>query len=169
MTSPFWHGPYLTYSASGPWPELPSPVPGPEVAPRSPEGPWPTYDHTEVQSHPYWRDPDIPSSWSLFSSGATNDGVGAVYENARGGLALGFSITRWDRVSPIPDRVVRGDMYVMINGYPAVVYDHGTKVTIFDDSTGLWYNVSAYDSNIRQDAEAVVAIAVSLLPSGGAP
>ncbi len=169
VTSSFWHGPYLIYPASGLWPSLPSPVPGPEVAPRSPEGPWPTNDHAEVQSHPYWRDPDTPSNWSLFSSGATNDGVGAMYENARGGLALTFRITRWDRVSPILDRVVRGDMYVMINGYPAVVYDHGTKVTIFDDSTGLWYNVTGYDSNIRRDTEAVVAIAVSLLPSRGTP
>ena len=174
VTAPFLHGPYMVYAAqspewSGTWPGLPSPVPGPEVAPRSPEGPWPTDDHTEVQSHPYWRDPEIPSSWTLFSSRATNDGVVAIYKNDRGGMALILDIRRWNRLDPIFGQAVTGDMYAMINGYPAIVYGHGTRVTIFDDSTGLWYDVAGYDSDIRENARAVIAIAVSLLPSGGAP
>ena len=169
VTSPFWHGPYMVYAAqspewSGGWPSIPSPVPGPEVAPHSPEGPWPTDDHAEVQSHPYWRDPEVPPSWTLFSSRATNDGVVAIYKNDRGGMALILDITRWNRLSPIFGQAVTGDMYVMINGYPAVIYAHGTRVTIFDDTTGIWYDVAGYDSNIRKDTAAVIAIAVSLLP-----
>ena len=174
VTSPFWHGPYRIYAVQSPewkgtWPGFPSPVPGPDDPPRSPEGPWPTDDNAEVRSHPYWREPDIPSSWILTDARATGDGVSALYTNANGGIALMFDITRWDRASPISDRAFRGDMYVMINGYPAVVYDHGTQVTIFDESTGLWYDVAGFDPSIRGNAEAVVAIAVSLLPDGGAP
>ena len=166
VTSPFWHGPYLLYPRggwSGTWPGLPSPPPGPAMSASAPEGSWPTYDHAEVRRHPYWRDPAIPSGWTLISSAAEVDGVGALYEN-EGGLALSFSITQWDRLSPIHVRVSRGDMFVMINGYPAQVYDHGSQVTIFDDSTGLLYSVVGHDSSISGHAEAVIAIAVSLLP-----
>ena len=175
VTSPFLHGPYMVHAAqspewSGTWPGLPSPVSGPEVAPRSPEGPWPTNDHAEIRNHPYWRDPEIPSSWILTLAGATSDGLSALYTNTRDdGIALMFSITRWDRSHPISARAISRDIYAMINGYPAIVYGHGTRVTIFDESTGLWYDVAGYDPSIRENAEEVIAIAVSLLPSGGAP
>ena len=110
----------------------------------------------------------MPSSWTLTWAGATSDGVSAVYANGDG-IAVIFSITRWDRSHPIYAWAISRDIYAMINGYPAIVYGHGTRVTIFDESTGLWYDVAGYDPSIRENAEAVVAIAVSLLPAGGAP
>ena len=169
VASPFWHGPYIVYPGewSGAWPDLPSPPPGPAIAASAPEGQWPTYDHAEVRRHPYWRDPAIPSGWTLFSAGADADGVAAMYENG-GGLALGIRITRWDRWTPIYAKASRGDAFVMIHGYPAMVYAHGSYISIFDDSTGLKYDVAGYDSSIRENAEAVTAIAVSLLPPAGA-
>ena len=171
VTSPVWHGPYLLYPRggwNGTWPGLPSPLPGP-VSIGTQDDSWPSSDPAAVQRHPLWRDPDLPTGWTVSSMGADADYLEAWYANDRGYMGVEIHIFRYTGhvhlLQATRDIVEIG----MVEGHPAVIHAHGSIVEMLDETTGIMYIVYGHDSNLRRNADAVVAIARSLLPPADTP
>ena len=172
VTSPVWHGPFILTprDRSGPRAIPPATYPGPTSSvgvTGEQGGPWPSTDPPVVRTHPLWRDPDLPDGWVLGFLGATADLVEARYGDGEGYFALEIYVVDWHG-RWITRRALADVIQVtLIDGNPAVVEAHGSIVTIFDESTGVKYIVYAHDPSIRENAEAVIAIARSLMPEQG--
>ncbi len=135
-----------------------------------------------VRRHPFWRDPELPTGWTLHSAAIGfegMDGYQATYLDARGGFGADVSVVR-PRWWPWPNPAGSGAANVwetrIIDGHPAIVYynptgepTHVTRVRIFDRGSGIMYSVDGISFRIRGFPDAVIAIARSLLPSESTP
>ena len=137
---------------------------------------WPSEDPAEVRMHPLWRDPVLPAGWALLSAHAVEDWwVEALYTEADGYLGARVLILQpWWR--PIQKEFIRnsnglGHELRLIEGRPAVLWYHldgqegdvaQSSVAIFDETTGVEVVVEMFARVVRNDLEAIIAIARSL-------
>ena len=137
---------------------------------------WPSEDPAEVRMHPLWRDPVLPAGWALLSAHAVEDWwLVAWYTEADGYLgARVLILRRWWR--PIQKEFIRysnglGHELRLIDGRPAVLWYHldgqevdvaQSAVAIFDETTGVEVIVEMFARGVRNDLEAIIAIARSL-------
>ncbi len=135
-----------------------------------------------VRRHPFWRDPELPTGWTLHSAviGFQGmDGYLATYLDARGGFGADVSVARprwWPWLTPAGSGAANVWETRVIDGHPALVYysptgnpTHRTMVHIFDRGSGIMYTVDGISFRITGFPDAVIAIARSLLPTDGAP
>ena len=169
VTSPVWHGPFILTPGDRSESPVVSPAtyPGPTSS-QTQDGEqarsWPSTDPAVVQTHPLWREPDLPGGWVPRFLGADVDIVEAWYGDAEYYNGLEVFIVRWHGRS-IPVRALADVTYLgLIDGNPAVVEAHGSIVILFDESTGVKYGVYGHHPSLRENAEAMIAIARSLLP-----
>ena len=167
---------------------------------QDPFRPWPgnsyanpmgTTELAEAQRLPHWREPTLPSGWTLAwaSSGDPHfdppEGYCALWTNDRGyrgvGICGGFH--------PGPDQPVESSWHGgrggvvetrMIGGRPSfVVYSpagpnhnryHSIQVWIYDPVTATVYDIEGYDQTLNgSNTDAVIAIARSLFEDVDTP
>ena len=139
-------------------------------------------DIAVVRRHPFWRDPELPTGWTLHSAviGFQGmDGYMATYLDAGGGFGADVSVARprwWPWLTPAGSGAANVWETRVIDGHPALVYysptgdpTHRTMVHIFDRGSGIMYSVDGISFRITGFPDAVIAIARSLLPTDGAP
>ena len=167
---------------------------------QDPFRPWPgnsyanpkgTTELAEARQLPHWRDPTLPSGWTLVwaSSGDPHfdppEGYCALWANDRGYLGVGIC----GGFHPGPDQPVesswqggRGGVVETrtIGGRPSfVVYSpagpnhnryHSIQVWIYDPVTAAVYDVDGYDWTLNgSNVDAAIAIARSLFEGADAP
>ena len=182
LTAPIRHGPFQVVPEGWEEPveeDLFRPWPGNSYA-----NPVFTTELAEAQRLPYWRDPALPSGWTLVQASSGDPsydppyGYCAFWANDRGyrgvGICGGFH--------PSPDQPVESSWHGgrggvvetrMIAGRPAfVVYSpagpnhnryYSIQVWIYDPMTAAAYDVNGYDWTLNgSNIDAVIAIARSL-------
>ena len=172
---PVRHGPWLIQPRF--WTgalEAQTPAPRPTGAPPRPVVlPQASSDTAAVRRHPLWRDPELPTGWTLDFAVAGYEGIDgywASYRTAEGGRGVDIFVT-WPRVSP--EYVLTRDFLEtrVIDGHPALVsYSpaHGrTTVFICNEKSGVEYLVEGISHLLRRSPDAVIAIARSLYRATG--
>ena len=138
-----------------------------------------------VRQHRLWREPTLPAvgaSAFAYTGPEGADGVIAEYVDADGVLAIAMGVTDAITIgqtmgSLTYDHTILTIETRIIDGHPAVViYSlvenalHGTRVTIYDETTGLAYGVDGYHPTLRgTNIDATIAIARSLFEPPNAP
>ena len=135
-------------------------------------------DIAVVRQHPFWRDPELPTGWTLHSAGIGTEGIDgyqATYLDARGGFGVYLSVSRpWRWPYHIVAREITEPWHNIwetrvIDGHPALVYyspagnrTHGTKARIYNRESGILYLVDGISFRINGSPDAVIEIARSL-------
>ena len=140
----------------------------------------------------YWKDPALPSGWTLLRAtqdpsgvtGAVPDGHCAVYRTADGYLAADicvgyieyqpFSVRPWwtDGSMVYELRIIDGHDTLIAYSPPGPAYNRhfGVEVHVFDKRSGVVYSVYGGHISLRgNNVDAVVSIALSLILPDGAP
>ncbi len=140
----------------------------------------------------YWKDPALPSGWTLLRAtqdpsgvdGPVPDGHCAVYRTADGYLAVDtcvgyieyrpFSVRPWwtDGSMVYELRIIDGHDTLIAYSPPGPAYNRyfGVEVHVSDKRSGIVYSVYGGHISLRGDnVDAVIAIALSLILPDGAP
>ncbi len=138
-------------------------------------------DLATVRKHPLWTEPDLPAGWTLTEATAGMDGqygYWAHYAPPGGGYGVNVVIRYidylpiWEPSSSTASTLIQEMRF--IDGRPAVVEysppGSGTPsspyVAIYDEATGMLYEVIGQAPSLRQaGVDAVIAIARSLYQS----
>ena len=138
---------------------------------------------------PYWRDPALPAGWTFSSAYAGTVyspliGYCAIYFNANGyygaEICVSYKGTRpnytpvlaTDGSEVYEGRMIDGRAARVRYGLPVPTRNNGLpiRVQIFDEDTGIEYEVFGYDPGLRgSNVDSVIAIARSLLKPNEAP
>lgn len=175
VTSITWHGPFNITPRNyrgPPYPVKPTSAHGPPplIQGAAADPRWPSNDIAVVRTHPLWREADLPDAWRIGMLQAFAEGnvISVVYGDGAGYLAMEIHIVR-NNGRHIPVEASPGRSFVLIDGHPAVIMDHGGIIDLFDETTGVEYIVYAHDPAFVGNAEANIAVMRSLLAGSGTP